>query len=315
MTPPQKLKKLKKTDGIIISVLLLLFVFVVQLILFISPNSDTFLLVSPSSSAGLPDGYLYMSCAPSEIYSGELILINAEHHYNFEQNNINMFNIYQNKNKYYMAKDKNITAAPQLIYALNQLMEDFYKSTELNDVIAVSGYRSLEKQQALFEASDKSENASYWTAEPGASEHHSGLAIDLGIYRDQLSYTFDGEGQYSYITGNAYRYGLIVRYAPSKSHITGVCGEPWHLRYVGPAHAQYMFENNLCLEEYIELLKNFTFENEHLFVKTYSGSEYEIYYIPSQACSNGLPVPAEKPFTVSGNNIDGFIVTVKTASV
>lgn len=315
MTPPQKLKKQRKTDSIIISVLLLLIVFVVQLILIISPNSDTFLSASPTLAVNLPDGYLYMSCSPAEIYSGELILINADHHYNFEQNNINMLSIYENKNKYYMAKDKNISAAPQLIDALNQLMEDFYNSTELNDVIAISGYRSLEKQQSLFDASDKNQNGIYWTAAPGASEHHSGLAVDLGIYRDGASYNFDGEGQYSYIISNAYRYGLIMRYDPAKSDITGVYGEPWHLRYVGPAHAQYMFENNLCLEEYIELLKKFTFEKEHLFVKTYSGNEYEIYYIPSQACSNGLPVPAEKPFTVSGNNIDGFIVTVKTVSV
>lgn len=75
----------------------------------------------------------------------------------------------------------------------------------------------------------KAENASYWTAEPGASEHHSGLAIDLGIYRDQLSYTFDLERPIFIIyQAMRYRYGLIVRYAPSKSHITGVCGEPWH---------------------------------------------------------------------------------------
>ena len=118
----------------------------------------------------------------------------------------------------------------------------------------------------------------------------------MGIYRDEASYPFDGEGQYSYIISNAYQYGLIARYEEAKSNITGVYAEPWHLRYVGPAHAHY------------------TFEKEHLKIKTYSGDQYEIYYMPVQACSQGLPVPSGMPFTVSGNNIDGFIITVKTFS-
>lgn len=74
-----------------------------------------------------------------------------------------------------------------------------------------------------------------------------------------------------------------------------------------------MFEQNLCLEEYIALLREHAFEQEHLFVKTYSGSKYEIYYVSAENCSKGLPVPEDMPFTVSGNNIDGFIVTIKTA--
>lgn len=307
---PQRQKKQKKYDSIITAVLLLLIIFAFQLILMISPDSDTFLL-SSSPSENLPNGYLYMSCSLSEIHSGELVLINQDNPYHFEENNINMLNVYEHKNKYYMAKDKNVTAAPKLIDALNQLMKDFYENTQLKDVIALSGYRSLAHQQTLFENSDKNQNSPYWTAKPGASEHHSGLAVDLGIYRNDVSYTFNGEGQYSYIISNAYRYGLILRYDQAKSNITGVYGEPWHLRYVGPAHAQYMFENALCLEEYIELLKEFSFEKKHLFVKTYNGNKYEIYYISAQACSNGLPVPADLPFTVSGNNIDGFIVTVK----
>ena len=309
----QRLKKQKKTDGIIIASLLLLIVFAVQLILMVSTDSNTFLSASNSYSQALPDGYLYMSCSPSEIHSGNLILINADNLYNFEDNDINMLSIYENKNKYYMAKDKNVLAAPQLVSALNQLMEDFYNTTQLEDVIALSGYRSLEKQQELYDNSDKTQGSPYWTAAPGASEHHSGLAVDLGIYREGASFPFDGKDQYSYIISNAYRYGLIVRYDQAKSDITGVHGEPWHLRYVGQAHAQYMFEQNLCLEEYIALLREHAFEQEHLFVKTYSGSKYEIYYVSAENCSKGLPVPEDMPFTVSGNNIDGFIVTIKTA--
>ena len=100
----QRLKKQKKTDGIIIASLLLLIVFAVQLVLMVSTDSNTSLSASNSCSQALPDGYLYMSCSPSEIHSGNLILINADNLYNFEDNDINMLSIYENKNKYYMAQ-------------------------------------------------------------------------------------------------------------------------------------------------------------------------------------------------------------------
>ena len=35
-----------------------------------------------------------------------------------------------------------------------------------------------------------------------------------------------------------------------KEDITEIIYEPWHLRYVGVQIAQYMHENNLCLEEF-----------------------------------------------------------------
>ena len=95
--------------------------------------------------------------------------------------------IYENKNKYYMAKDKNVLAAPQLVSALNQLWR-FLQYHAAKDVIALSGYRSLEKQQELYDNSDKTQGSPYWTAAPGASEHHSGLAVDLGIYREGASF-------------------------------------------------------------------------------------------------------------------------------
>ena len=34
--------------------------------------------------------------------------------------------------------------------------------------------------------------------------------------------------------------------------ITGTVYEPWHVRFVGYELAQYLYENNLCLEEYYQ---------------------------------------------------------------
>ena len=67
-----------------------------------------------------------------------------------------------------------------------------------------------------------------------------------------------------------------------------------------------MAEENLCLEEYIDYLKQFTFDQEHLTVDCADGT-YEIWY----AEGSQIHVPDEGEYTVSGNNVDGLIVTCK----
>lgn len=47
-----------------------------------------------------------------------------------------------------------------------------------------------------------------------------------------------------------------------------------------------MKENNLCLEEYLTLLRNYTTEN-HLKIVNWDGEIYEVYYVPQIR----LPIP------------------------
>ena len=54
---------------------------------------------------------------------------------------------------------------------------------------------------------------------------------------------------------NSYKYGFILRYPTNKKDITGVNYEPWHYRYVGKENALQIKKLNVCLEEYIEILK------------------------------------------------------------
>ena len=49
-------------------------------------------------------------------------------------------------------------------------------------------------------------------------------------------------------------YGFILRYPADKTDVTGIAYESWHFRYVGEEAAQYIKENNLALEEFVELL-------------------------------------------------------------
>jgi len=84
---------------------------------------------------------------------------------------------------------------------------------------------------------------------PGASEHQTGLALDVTVAGD-LTEDFGKTAAGKWIEENSHRFGFIIRYPQSKTEITHIIYEPWHLRYVGLPHATIMFENNLTLEEY-----------------------------------------------------------------
>ena len=125
----------------------------------------------------------------------------------------------------------------------------------------ISGYRSRAEQTELYEealALAEEEGLSRQEAEqevqkriqlPGASEHQTGLAIDMS----------ESEGQNDEVAHKiaeiAPKYGFILRYPEGKSDITGVDFENWHYRYVGVESAQYMQKHHLVLEEYLALLK------------------------------------------------------------
>ena len=127
-----------------------------------------------------------------------------------------------------------------------------------------SAYRSPARQEVLYNKEVESQRknarnleeakrlASNVVAEPGKSEHNTGLAVDFNGVRDD----FFKSKEYNWLEKNSANYGFILRYRKEKSHITNIVFEPWHFRYVGEEHAKIMNEKNLCLEEYINFLNN-----------------------------------------------------------
>lgn len=119
-------------------------------------------------------------------------------------------------------------------------------------VVATSTYRSYDYQEKLYNHYVEEyglEYADSCSARKGHSEHQTGLAVDVeGTDSDYND--FEDTKDFTWMKDNAHKYGFILRYPKDKTHITGFKYEPWHYRYVGKEIATYIYEHNLCLEEY-----------------------------------------------------------------
>ena len=115
-----------------------------------------------------------------------------------------------------------------------------------------SAYRSVYAQQEIMDRFTEEYGADYaakTVAQPGFSEHHTGLALDLYL-------NIDGEDVYynedmiqhpeiwAKIHSKLADYGFILRYPEGMEHVTGYGYEPWHIRYVGSPELAHAVESS-----------------------------------------------------------------------
>lgn len=116
-----------------------------------------------------------------------------------------------------------------------------------------SGYRTWATQNAIFQKALRNypQSISFY-APAGASEHQTGLAVDLwdGVtWSLPMARTATGK----WLFRHAHEYGFVLRYPDGKSKITGYHYEPWHYRWIGREHALKFRGNTTTLEEYLGL--------------------------------------------------------------
>lgn len=249
-------------------------------------------------------------------FSGDLILVNNDYQY-YSTGNEKLVSIMTKNDEAgrsnFTAVDYDYTILEQVYEPLAKMVDDWYSIYNNDTLIVYGSYRSNEFQQQLYDqftANTAGDGEAPIVARPGFSEHETGYAFD---FSETESYDYQGEGDFQWLNQNCHKYGFIIRYTEDKEEITEYRKEPWHFRYVGSPHAKYMTENNLCLEEYIELLRNaYHYSGEHLKIADEYGSPYEIYFYPSDDGEEytNVPLPTGVKFDISGNNVDGFIVTV-----
>ncbi|MDD5947894.1 MAG: M15 family metallopeptidase [Oscillospiraceae bacterium] len=283
-----------------------------------NPPEESHIDISMPSSSGssdLPEDrviYAYDVRFHEDIANGALVLVNRT--YGIEDTEHGLVPVFEHKNEHYKVRDHEVLLQEEAVLALNEMTAAFYLATKIDDLQVTTGYRTKAYQQKLYDnyKPDADEDPSEMAAKGGHSDHESGYSVDFNIYRNGESITMDGTGDYAWLAEHCAEYGFILRYPESKVSETEFAYEPWHFRFVGKAHAMYMQQNDLSLEAYLNLLKNYTYSGTHLQITDAQGSVCEVFYVPAnlESETTEIPVPATCEHNVSGNNTDGYIITV-----
>ncbi|MEM1484717.1 M15 family metallopeptidase [Oscillospiraceae bacterium PP1C4] len=133
------------------------------------------------------------------------------------------------------------------------------------DLLVCSAYRPYSSQKRNFDSSVNSYVSAGYNkdeavvetmkliAQPGKSEHQTGLAADIVTPNYQgLDDGYADTAAAKWLAKNAPDYGFILRYPKDKTDITKIDFEPWHFRYVGKDAAKEITSKGICLEEYLE---------------------------------------------------------------
>ncbi|MDR1192819.1 MAG: D-alanyl-D-alanine carboxypeptidase family protein [Peptococcaceae bacterium] len=258
---------------------------------------------------------------PADIYRGRLILVNYQ---NLLPEGYAPESLVE-ANELMAADDPSQFAVTKDLLRINseaaeRLLEMIRYAAERDGIrgyLLVSGHRDFSYQTGLYRRKvtsyqdmgysedDAKTAAAVWVARPRESEHHTGLAMDVSSKDHpglETSYFQTANGRW--LDENAWRFGFVVRYPQDKTDITKIGYEPWHLRYVGRPHSDFIRRRGWCLEEYLDFLRQeggYTFKDE----------EGRIWQVDYQTGWDGqIRVPGDGDYQISGDGEGGFVVTV-----
>ena len=76
---------------------------------------------------------------------------------------------------------------------------------------------------------------------------------------------------------------------------------------MGEIHAAIMEKKQMCLEEYVDFLKQYTFEEPYSL--TFNDKGYQIYSVIGNDEKYKTRVPISGNYEITGDNMDAFIIT------
>lgn len=181
-----------------------------------------------------------------------LVLVNGDHRLpEGYENTVELVTVKNSAGSEYRVEKKTYEA-------FMRLREDLLENDGIQAEL-ISSYRTIAQQQGSFDNYLHKfglEYANKYVAKPGHSEHHTGLAIDVGILQGgRILYTIEDllsvNHLFQVVHAKLPKYGFILRYPEDKKDVTGIGYEAWHFRYIdSPEIATEIAEKGLCFEEY-----------------------------------------------------------------
>ncbi|MED0937179.1 M15 family metallopeptidase [Bacillus mobilis] len=232
-----------------------------------------------------------------EIYKGDLLLVNKDYPVKKDSIRSDIINVNHNSElvRGYVIFDRNLRLSKGVVESFLNVVDAAGKDG-VQHFLMSSGYRDFQEQSKLYK-----EMGSDYALPAGYSEHNLGLSLDVGSTQKKMERAPEGK----WIEENVWKHGFVLRYPKNKSHITGIQYEPWHIRYVGLPHSAIMQKEKITLEEYLDLLKEKKEISTNVEGKKYTVSYYKV------SGNRTVNAPADKQYEISGNNMDGVIVTVQ----
>ena len=254
-----------------------------------------------------------ISVNTNDAYKGSLLLIDRD-------------------NNYKISSDLLISRTQMSNLSKNQLLNTYnfanvYGTTNGNyKVKSVTGYYlnvdaldAFNKMMAAF-ASEQGKtdvqlrNAYYYDPNEDICLNATGYVVDLEINTENgkypLKYTPFMETYYNWFIQNCARFGFI-----HNADVKNSAGEENYssFRYVGVAHASYMYDSEMKLDEYLTFIKGYLFDNR-LVMSGADGNEWWVYYVAGTGEETPIRVVGDN-YEISGNNYDGFIVAINASEL
>ncbi|MBE6543949.1 MAG: D-alanyl-D-alanine carboxypeptidase family protein [Ruminococcaceae bacterium] len=241
----------------------------------------------------------YVICGKGLFIKGDLALVNETFGYNSKYTS-ELSTIKEEKEGYISVSAWGLQCTPETMYAIDALSTAY-------EIAFPDAERTLIVQEA-FKKSSNGGTRAY------SSEYLTGRMLKLLFWDGQYTYKVDNiemKAEKQWLQTNCAKYGFVIRYDNAKEEITGVSGNNSEFRYVGVPHSYYMNETNLCLEEYLERITSYSFENRLSYIDP-TGDTWEMYYVKGESeGKTRIPVDKDAEYTISGDNKGGYIITVK----
>lgn len=216
---------------------------------------------------GLPEGDLVPLTVPARrLMRGRMLLIDEAHPLPEGYVPGDVFSVLNHTRGLVACRDLSAVAGQDTLEALMQLFEAARRDRIVQFTV-FAGARSSEQQRLLLTDAladlardmpleDALRVAREAVCSPDCSEHQTPWAVDLRLCPvwngAPLEEVYSATSAGRWLAGHCWEYGFIRRW-PLAEPSAHSC-RPWHLRYVGRAHAMLMHALNVGFEEYLALL-------------------------------------------------------------